>query len=128
LILQSAKHLQLTVGLEAGEHAGGVIVVEKLPSKFHIELAAKCLDTLSDLSGLQTNILLVRKAFSESCGLGFCRHGVTPVFISVSSGSKNHFILYHIPRNFSTHFEVFLPEYEPKLSSKEKGPLSNSGP
>ena len=71
---QRAKHLQLTVGLEAGKHAGGVIVVEQLAAELHVELAAKGGDALTDLGGLQADIFLVGEAFLKACRSGFFLH------------------------------------------------------
>ena len=49
LVLEFAKHCDLGVGLKTGEHAGRVIIIEKLSAEFQVELSAEFADSLSDM-------------------------------------------------------------------------------
>ena len=49
LILQLQQHLQLGIGLEAGQHAGGVVVIEQLAAEFQIQLVVELRDPLPDV-------------------------------------------------------------------------------
>ena len=61
IVFQLGEHLQLTVGLEAGQHTTGVVVVEQFTAKFKIKLIAELGDALFDVFGLYPQILLVVK-------------------------------------------------------------------
>ena len=41
IVAQLLEHPNLAVGLKAGQHAGGVVVVEELAAEFQIQLAAE---------------------------------------------------------------------------------------
>ena len=51
VIGQLQKHPQLTVRFEAGEHAGCMVVVKKLPAEFQVQLAVKLRDSFPDAAG-----------------------------------------------------------------------------
>ena len=59
LIYQALEHGDLGIGLEAGEHAAGMVVVEELAAELQVELAAELLDAFLDALGLQADVLLV---------------------------------------------------------------------
>ena len=63
VIGQLQKHPQLTVRFEAGEHAGCMVVVKKLPAEFQVQLAVKLRDSFPDAAGLEFQILFVVKSF-----------------------------------------------------------------
>ena len=62
LVLELAEHCDLGVGLEAGKHAGRMIVVKELAAEFQIELSAEFADSLSDMFGLCFEILIIIKS------------------------------------------------------------------
>ena len=59
LIPKLHEHLQFGIRLKAGKDAGRVVIVEKLPAEFQIELSAELADTLPDVLGLHFDVLLV---------------------------------------------------------------------
>ncbi len=62
IVAQLLEHADLAVGLEAGQHARGVIIVEQLAAEFQIKLAAELADALADVRGLHGKVLVVVKA------------------------------------------------------------------
>ena len=56
---KALEHAELDRGLEAGEHAARMVVVEKLAAELEVELAAELLDALLDARRLKLNVLLV---------------------------------------------------------------------
>ena len=56
---QKLEHAGLGVGLEAGQDAGGVVVVKELAAELEVELAAELRDALADLLGLNLEVLIV---------------------------------------------------------------------
>ena len=83
LILQLQQHLQLGIGLEARQHAGGVVVVEQLAAEFQIELVVKLLDALADMFRLHRKIFVVVKSnFHRSFPFPLCcaRHTAPELF------------------------------------------------
>ena len=71
LVRQLEQHVDLAVGLEAGEDAGGVVIVEELAAEFQIQFVPELGQAFADALGLQGEVLLIVKAFSE--------HDETPV-------------------------------------------------
>ena len=61
------EHLQLAVGLEAGQDARGMVVVEELAAELKIELAAEFLDAFAYLLGLLLDIKVVIESHFEHC-------------------------------------------------------------
>ena len=49
LVLHFEQHFHLAVGREAGEDAGGVVIVEELAAEFQIQLAAEFADAVADV-------------------------------------------------------------------------------
>ena len=66
LILQLQQHLQLGIGLEAGQHAGGVVVIEQLAAEFQIQLVVELRDPLPDVLRLHLQVFVVVKSFFHS--------------------------------------------------------------
>ena len=64
LVLHFQKHAHLAVRLEAGQHAGGVVIVKELAAEFQIQLAAEFGDPVPDVLGLQLYVFVVVKADS----------------------------------------------------------------
>ena len=56
LLLELNQHADLAVRSKAGQHTGGVIIVEQLAAELQIELAAKLVNTLTDARRLRGNI------------------------------------------------------------------------
>ena len=56
---QALEHADLGVGLEPGQHARGMVVVEQLAAEFQIELAAELIDAVADMLGLKRDVLVV---------------------------------------------------------------------
>ena len=52
IVAQLLEHTDLAVGLKAGQHARGVVVVEELAAELQIQLAAEQRDALADVFGL----------------------------------------------------------------------------
>ena len=77
LLLHLQQHLHLAVRLKAREHAGGVIVVEKLAAELQIQLAAELGDPVPDLLGLELYVFVVVKTDSV--------HGAHPRFCQISN-------------------------------------------
>ena len=63
------QHTDLTVRLKAGQHTGGVIIVEQLAAELQIELAAELIDPLTDLLRLQGQIFFVVESFFHALSL-----------------------------------------------------------
>ena len=63
LVLHFEQHSDLAVGREAGEDAGGVVIVEELAAEFEIQLAAEFADAVADVLRLQLEVLVVVKAY-----------------------------------------------------------------
>ena len=61
LVLEFPEHLDLAVGLEAGQYPRGVIVVEQLSSEFEVKLAAEHIESFYDVLGLLLEIGIVVK-------------------------------------------------------------------
>lgn len=59
LVGQALEHADLGVGLEPGQHARGMVVVEQLSAEFQIELAAELIDAVADMLGLKRDVLVV---------------------------------------------------------------------
>ena len=53
------QHADLAVGLEAGQHAGGMVVIEQLAAELQIQLAAELADPFADMLGLQSQVFIV---------------------------------------------------------------------
>ena len=66
LILQLQQHLQLGIGLAAGQHAGGVVVIEQLAAEFQIQLVVELRDPLPDVLRLHLQVFVVVKSFFHS--------------------------------------------------------------
>ena len=81
LILELQQHLQLGVRLEAGQHAGGVVVIEQLAAEFQIQLVVELRDPLPDVLRLHLKVFVVVKSFFHSLLLFFVTNpaaAVTP--------------------------------------------------
>ena len=61
VVAQLLKHADLAVGLEAGQHARGVKVVEELAAELQVQLAAELADALADMRGLHGKVFVVIK-------------------------------------------------------------------
>ena len=59
LVLHGGQHADLAVGLEAGQHPRGVVVVKELAAELQIQLVAELAAALLDVLGLQGQILVV---------------------------------------------------------------------
>ncbi len=87
IVLQLEQHLELTVGLEAGQDSRSVIIVKELSSELKIKLIAELSDTLSDVLRLHFQVFFVVKS-------DFSTHlHVPPVIISLT-------IIYQSSSNF----------------------------
>ena len=75
VIRQALKHTELAVGLETGQHAARMVVVEQLAAEFKVELAAELGDALLDVLGLVGNVLLVIETLAHAFG-SFCHMAV----------------------------------------------------
>ena len=62
-VSQLGQHAELGVGLEARQHAGGVMIVEELATQFHIELAVELRDALTDVLRLYLEVFLVVESY-----------------------------------------------------------------
>ena len=62
IVAQLLEHADLAVGLEAGQHPGGVVIIEQLAAEFQIQLAAELGQPLRDVLCLQTQVFVVVKA------------------------------------------------------------------
>ena len=62
IVLQLKEHLELTVGLEAGQDSRSVIIVKELSSELKIKLIAELSDTLSDVLRLHFQVFFVVKS------------------------------------------------------------------
>ena len=69
LVLHGLQHGDLRVGLEAGQHAGGMVVVEELAAEFEVELAAELVDALANALRLQFDVLVVVESFAHRATL-----------------------------------------------------------
>ena len=63
LLLQLQKHLQLGIRLEARQHAGGMVVVEKLTAKFQIEFIVKLGNALPDMGRLHRKVFVIIESY-----------------------------------------------------------------
>ena len=61
VVAQLLKHADLAVGLEAGQHARSVKVVEELAAELQVQLAAELADALADVRGLHGKVFVVIK-------------------------------------------------------------------
>ena len=61
LILELQQHLQLGIRLKAGQHAGGMVIVEQLAAEFQIQLIVKLGNAFTNVLGLHFQILFVVK-------------------------------------------------------------------
>ena len=61
LMPQLEQHPQLAIGLEAGQHAGGMIIVKQLTAEFQIQFTAELRDPVTDMLGLHAQVLVVIK-------------------------------------------------------------------
>ena len=59
LVGKAFEHADLGVGLEPGQHARGMVVVEQLSAEFQIELAAELVDAVADVLCLKRDVLVV---------------------------------------------------------------------
>ena len=63
LILQLQQHLELGVGLETGQHAGSMVIVEQFAAEFHIQLVVELGDPVPDMRRLHGKVLVVVKSY-----------------------------------------------------------------
>ena len=61
IVAQLLEHADLAVGLEAGKHARGVVVVKELAAELQVQLAAELADALADMRGLHGKVFVVVK-------------------------------------------------------------------
>ena len=82
---QLQQHPDFAVRSEAGQHPGGVVVVEQLAAEFQIQLAAELSDALPDAGGLGLHIAPVVKSDLRHMILGPCpiRYGPVPPLASL---------------------------------------------
>ncbi len=69
LVAELGEHPQLRIGLEAGQHAAGMVVVKQFTAKFQIQLTAEFFDTFPDVLRLNPDILLIVKALPHLINL-----------------------------------------------------------
>ena len=62
VVTQLHQHAQLTVGLETGQDAAGMIVVKQLSAKLHVEFVAELGDSFLDVFRLDAEVLFVVKS------------------------------------------------------------------
>ena len=62
LIFQLQQHLKLGIGLETGQDAGSVVIIEQLAAEFQIQLAAELTDPLVNSLRLDLKIFVVIKS------------------------------------------------------------------
>ena len=62
-LAQLGEHSELGVGLEAWQHARGVVVVEEFSAEFHVELAVELGDALLDVLRLNLQVFLVVESY-----------------------------------------------------------------
>lgn len=92
LVADFAEHAQLGVGLEAGQHAAGVVVVEKFASQLEIELAFEVLDAFLDVLRLYSDVLVVVKSLGHIkpvCRLMYVFNGAKLIIFLRISAQKS---------------------------------------
>ncbi len=62
IVLELEEHLELAVGLEAGQYSRCVIVVKELSAELEIELVAKLRNALSDVLRLHFEVSFIVKS------------------------------------------------------------------
>ena len=62
IVLELLKHADLAVGLKAGQHAGGMKIIEQLTAELKVQFAAELGDALADMLGLHCQILVIIKS------------------------------------------------------------------
>ena len=88
--------LQLGVRLEAGQHAGGVVVIEQLAAEFQIQLVVELRDPLPDVLRLHLKVFVVVKSFFHSLLLFFVTNPAAAVTPWAAAGSFNTWNQYTI--------------------------------
>ena len=74
IVLHGGQHADLAVGLEAGQHPGGMVVVKELAAELQIQLIAELAAALLDVLGLQGQILVVVESDLHVQYLFFTHH------------------------------------------------------
>ena len=67
IVLELCKHFQLAVGLKAGQHAAGVIVVEKFSTKFEVKFVSELAYSFFNVFGLYPQILVIVETVFHNC-------------------------------------------------------------
>ena len=88
-IAKLIEHLDLAVGLEAGEYAGRVKVIEKLAAEFEVKLTAEGGDSVQNFLRLQGNILVVIKTNGIHKTLPFIKTKTCP-FLRIGRSTPVH--------------------------------------
>ena len=65
LVDHGLQHAELAVGLEPGEHAACVVVVEELASELEVELAPELVDAAPDVLCLKCDVLVVVESLAH---------------------------------------------------------------
>ena len=73
VVHQLLEHADLGVGLETGQHARGMVVVEQLAAELQVQLAAELVDAVADVLGLQRDVLVVVESLAHGRGAPFGR-------------------------------------------------------
>src|SRR5699024_9502202 len=63
LVLQLEQHVQLEVGLKAGQHPGSMVIVKQLAAEFHVQLVVELSNALPDVRRLHDQIFVVVKSY-----------------------------------------------------------------
>ena len=62
LVFQMHQHIDFTVGLEAGQYTGCMVVIEQFAAEFKIQFAAELGNTFLDMLGLQLQVFVIIKS------------------------------------------------------------------
>ena len=62
-VAQLSQHPEFRVGLKAGQHARGVVVVKQLAAEFHIQFTVELCDALADVLALYFEVFLVVESY-----------------------------------------------------------------
>jgi hypothetical protein len=66
MVGELTEHTQLAVGLKSGEHATGVMVVEKFTSKLEVELVAELSYAFFDVARLYRHVFFIVESVSHN--------------------------------------------------------------
>jgi len=69
VLAQLGEHTQLAVGLEAGQNAAGMVVVEELATQLEVEFVAELGDAFLDVLALDANVFVVVETDFHRCDI-----------------------------------------------------------